>query len=350
MIATCDQTTLGCSYEYTSEYKNLEKQVNACQKVICENGVAKIVDYSQELCVGENGVNVPVCKKYDRCDAQTGCVYVDKCVRVNNCTTMTCDATTNTCDEKPVVCEETGNICTERVCNKGTDECVTVSRNVDEACGTTDLCHYYECSVENNNCTLYDVVFPEENKTGHTPCYNYTCDGNTGLWTVVDECDDSRLCTIDTCDADGQCTHAPNFCEDMPKINMSCFFWSCSENRKNGCYKRIYDNAYFDECGNCIGPYDDEKNKTDNPDYSECKKALTWEEKAAVISAGVAGAIVAACVIGAIGVSVGGTLLTRELIKRARAAADSGAVENPMYQDNGREMSNPAFEGEEMDS
>jgi len=343
---TCNQDTFQCESVFTEQYNQTRDRMNKCQDIVCENNVAKLVDVSQSKCVGTNNANVPVCMKYDGCVAETGCAYSPKCVKQKNCTTMSCDTTTNKCVEEPIVCPANSNICLENVCDMSTEKCVETVKPIEKACDTSDICINTTCSIGDNACVY-------KNKTdlieGVTVCRLARCDTSTGDVYLYDKCDDGRICTIDECDYDGNCTHMPNTCDHMSTVNMSsCFYWSCSESRKNGCYRKIYDNSRFDECGNCMGPNDEEVN-TSAIDYTECKKALTWEEKAAVISAGVAGAIVAACIIGAIGVSVGGTLLTRELIKRARAAADSGAVENPMYQDNGREMSNPAFEGEDMD-
>jgi len=226
-----------------------------------------------------------------------------------------------------------------------TDMCDEVRLDNDVACNNTNKCKESFCNETTGVCTITNRV--HEDKEGDQ-CLNYTCVPETGAWELVGpKCDDSRICTVDTCDYNGTCGHEDRVCQ----LNMSglgeCFISACSENRKNGCYRKVVENSYFDECGNCISSYRNDVNDTSAKNSTECKKALSWDEKAAVISAGVAAGIAIACVVGAIGMSVGGTLLTRELIRRAKAAADSGAVSNPIYEDNGREMSNPAFEGNE---
>jgi len=320
---------------------------------------------------------LPTCNKCYKaqCNAKSGMyelVYAG-CGNPDKCMTETCTNSTGVCEYTPrfpykacfdVDCDKsTGKgagyvarncsnpevekgSCIRFRCNANTDTCEQYEADPNKVCPNDNpLCVVVSCSEQGSMCE-----YTNRTAEGVTQCRLSKCDPATGNLSLYDKCDDGRLCTIDSCDYEGNCSYRTNYCENMPTANLtSCFYWSCSESRKNGCYRKIFENAYFDECGNCIGPYSDTRNMTDE-ELTDCKKALTWEEKAAVISAGVAGAIVAACIIGAIGVSVGGTLLTRELIKRARAAADSGAVENPMYQDNGREMSNPAFEGEDADS
>jgi len=329
-----------CSYD-TKDGKSLPT-CNGCYKAMCNNETGEFELYyrgcgNKDKCIEEICVNGT-----GKCTYQF--IYPYK-----PCFTVECDSETGegrgyvekNCSNPEI---ENGT-CIRFRCNEEFDRCESYIENAEIACPNDNpKCVIANCSGQGAKCQYTEVIAP-----GVTQCKLSRCDPETGIASLYDKCDDGRICTVDSCDYDGICTNRYHYCEYMPRENLSsCFFWGCSENRKNGCYQKIYDNAYFDECGYCIGPYDDEK-QPDKKKLRECKKALTWEEKAAAISGGVAGAIIAACVIAAIGVSVGGTLLTRELIKRARAAADSGAVENPMYQDNGREMSNPAFEGEDMD-
>ena len=331
----------GGSCVYTPKDSNLP----TCDK--CHKAQCNAVTEKYELVYSGCG-NTDKCMN-ETCDVNTGkCTYEPK-FKYQVCHDVICDKNTGEGRVVPRNCSnpevEKGS-CIRFRCNPNTDACESYQADPNEVCPNDNpLCVIVNCSESGAMCQYFNRT-----AEGVTNCSLSRCDPATGNLSLYDKCDDGRLCTIDSCDFDGTCAYRPNKCEHMPVANLtSCFFWSCSESRKNGCYRKIFENAYFDECGNCIGPHDDTRNMTDE-ELTECKKALTWEEKAAVISAGVAGAIVAACVIGAIGVSVGGTLLTRELIKRARAAADSGAVENPMYQDNGREMNNPAFEGEDADS
>jgi hypothetical protein len=331
----------GGSCVYTPKDNNLPT-CDKCHIAQCNAGTGKY-----ELAY--SGCGNPDKCMIETCEANTGkCTYEPK-FKYKACYDIECDKNTGEGRYVPRNCSnpeiEKGS-CIRFRCNNNTDACESYQDDPNKVCPNDNpLCVTVNCSEQGAMCQYFNRT-----AEGVTQCRLSKCDPATGNLSLYDKCDDGRLCTIDSCDFDGTCSHRTNFCENMPTANLtSCFFWSCSESRKNGCYRKIFENAYFDECGNCIGPHDDTRNMTDE-ELTECKKALTWEEKAAVISAGVAGAIVAACVIGAIGVSVGGTLLTRELIKRARAAADSGAVENPMYQDNGREMNNPAFEGEDADS
>jgi len=74
---------------------------------------------------------------------------------------------------------------------------------------------------------------------------------------------------------------------------------------------------------------------------------MTWPEYVAVMTAAAIAGIVIAAVIVAIIMAVGGFFGTKELIRRSKLAAGMAAQNNPMYQDSGREMSNPAYLGRE---
>jgi hypothetical protein len=347
MNVLCNQSTQQCEYSWTDEYLAKQSEVTACNELQCIDDEARLIDISERKCVGdaETNSNVPVCKLFDRCDAKAGCIYKEKCVRKNNCTTMTCDVETNECVEKDVVCRDSENICFHYECMKKTDNCEIVLNSVKDVCGTTDKCHSLSCNVKLNKCVSEEIPYPNETDK----CHIYTCDNNTGLWSVVEKCDDGDICTVDTCVRyDGSCT---NFKRDCHEINMTgfgaCFGRACSRSRKNGCFRKVYENSYFDECGNCIRSYSAGDSGVTESEVSECKKALSFQEEAAVISAGVLAGIIAACVIGAIAVSTAGTLATKELIKRARAADNSGAHENPLFEDDGEELENPTFVGDE---
>jgi len=344
MEVVCNQDTFQCEYQWIQAYIDLQKNVTACNQLVCGEGdEPKLVDISESKCVGNNNELVPVCQLYDRCDAKAGCMYVDKCTRVHNCTTMTCNRDTNECEEEPVVCKDSKNICYTYNCSETLDECVVVLKPLEESCGVPDMCHEYTCSVIQNKCLLEQIPYPN----GTDLCHNYTCHPENGEWTVVEKCDDGDICTVDSCTIfDGSCT---NFKRDCHELNMtgygSCFGRSCSKSRKNGCFRKVYENSYFDECGNCLRGYSADDSGVTDSEVSDCKKALSFQEEAAVISAGILAAIIAACVIGAIAVSTAGTLATKELIKRARAANDSASVDNPLFEEDGQEMENPTFVG-----
>jgi len=345
MIATCNQTTFQCEYEWNADIEELKRQVTACSEIQCINEVLKVVDISTSKCVGENSSIVPVCQDYDHCDAKAGCVYKPKCVKSKNCTTMTCDMTRNECVEEEVVCKQSNNICYEYKCTESIDKCEIYVKPIEEACRgvDTNLCHRLTCSVALNECVNDPLPFPNETDK----CHIYTCENSTGSWSVRDKCDDNDICTVDSCTLyDGSCT---NFKRDCHELDMeqfgACFSRSCSKSRKNGCFRRVYENSYFDECGNCIRGYSGEDSGITDSEAAECKKALTFQEEAAIVSAGVLAAIIIACIIGALAVSTAGTLATKELIRRARAAANSGAHDNPLFEQDGEELENPTFVG-----
>jgi len=265
-----------------------------------------------------------------------------------NCTDYSCDPKTGVVTTKERDCSnmtEPGT-CAMYKCDPSSDRCVFhLVIDTETACPTDNPnCTIVTC----NDQTGYKCQYQPRENISDDPCLVSKCDPKTGDIYFVGKCDLPFKCITTECLAGGICVNSTNTCEylEVPKDLERCFIPSCSEKRKSGCYLKAVKNAYFDECGNCVGFNNGEDDPT-RRQSEECKKDLL--PIVTEVAAGVVAAIVVTCIIAAIGVSVGSTLLTRELIRRARAAADTGAVDNPMYQDNGREMSNPAFEGENMD-
>jgi len=343
MEVICNQATLQCEYTWTDEYLNLQKNVTSCNELRCVDDTPVLIDISKSKCVGENNQSIPVCMIYDHCDPDFGCIYDEKCKSNNGCIIATCDEQENECNFTRKVCDDSENICYKNECIESTGKCEAVIIPLDIACEPPDLCHMLSCDVIQSKCVYEQIPYP--NKTDL--CHIYICNGTTGEWTVKEKCDDGDICTVDSCTSyDGSCT---NFKRDCHEINMtgfgSCFGRSCSKLRKNGCFRKVYENSYFDECGNCIRGYSAEDSGVTDSEVSDCKKALSFPEEAAVISAGVLAGIIAACIVGAAAVSTAGTIATAELIKRARAAQHNGARDNPLFEPDGTEMDNPTFVG-----
>jgi len=365
-----------------------------CYSFVC-NTSRKVNGFENE-CVR----SVEVCKvepcHISTCSSTGHCVLVPypQDLNLNSCEDMECDVSTNKMKKKIRVCPKPDNKCKVSVCNKTSDRCEeqdipelspdpclikscdpeTGEVNTSEKC-EMNACYGWSCNPTNGVCTYMvledDVACNNSNRcieavcdkttgicsyTNRTPpgfqadpCLKYECDPET--FTMIEigpKCDQGTICTKPECNFNGTCNYPPRSCEEVniPADLEECFTRGCSTKRKSGCYLKVINNAFFDECGNCLGPYNEVNDPTKRAS-EECKKDLL--PIVTEVAAGVVAAIVVACVIAALGISIGSTLLTRELIRRARAAADTGAVDNPMYQDNGREMSNPAFEGENMD-
>ncbi len=75
-------------------------------------------------------------------------------------------------------------------------------------CDDNDPCTIDSCDA-NGNCVNTPIVCDDGD-----PCTIDTCDGTgTCVFTPVD-CDDSDPCTIDSCDANGNCVNEPIICDD----------------------------------------------------------------------------------------------------------------------------------------
>jgi len=329
-ITTCGEDGF-CKYT-----KRNNIVADKCHKVVC-NPQTGLYEFEYTGC----GRPDRLCQE-ETCDGETGSCTYQKLYEEVNCSIATCNPETGEVSYAPRVCEAP-NRCFTSTCIVEKNECQDTRLENDVACNNSNKCVDAVCEDTTGKCTFTNHVHVDGEGD---QCRVFTCLPESGEWVLVGpKCDDGLICTVDSCDYNGTCSFDNRICQ----MNMTgfgdCFISACSENRKNGCYRKIVENSYFDECGNCIGGYINGDDGPSARNTTECKKALTWEEKAAAISAGVAAGIAVACVVGAVAVSAAGTLLTRELIRRAKAAADSGAVTNPIYEDNGREMANPAFEG-----
>jgi len=349
------------------ESENQTCHPGACQIASCdENGKCVITDNPPDLrkpgpcedkvCNFQTRMFEIVnrtCPNPDRCNVGYCDIESDRCLskfkeEKENCTDYSCDLETGVVTRTERNCSymESNNSCARYRCEPSSDKCVfSFVEDKETACPTDNPnCTIVTCNAETSYICQYQ---PREEKSDDK-CLVSKCDPATGKIYFVEKCAVSLKCIIGVCHADGVCMNETNECQTLtvPSELERCFIPSCSEKRKSGCYLKAVQNAYFDECGNCIGFNTGEDDPTQQQS-KDCKQNLL--PVVTEIAAGVVAAIVVACVIAAIGVSIGSTLLTRELVRRARAAADTGAVDNPMYQDNGREMSNPAFEGENMD-
>lgn len=206
---------------------------------------------TNDHCTRPDPLGPPVCVGYDRtcndsngctldsCDPAIGCVYTpylpevnpcaasgDPCTVERQCRDGSCQGVPNTCDD--------GNDCTIDSCDTNLG-ClhVTTSGVCDDgnACTTGETCSTGTCKPpvgplgvtdcnDRNECTTDDCL----PVTGclHSPVTGTCLDSDpcstTGLGTCVDgacrsqvkDCNDFDSCTLDSCDALGNCIHAPN--------------------------------------------------------------------------------------------------------------------------------------------
>ena len=124
-----------------------------------------------------------------------------------------------------------------------------------------------------------------------------------------------------------------------------CFIPKCTEAKK--CRRQLVPEAYIDICGNCIIPErvkNESESSSDVDHDAECLEGMGVNVPIAGITGGVVAGIVIAVVVVVAGLTASSIYGTKELMKRARNAADQGAQMNPLYEDSKHEASNPFYE------
>ena len=328
----CDAST-GGECVYTSDC--LDDTANQCFRQDCVGPHTCAWVPREGVCSGDG------CHIRGRCvNNETGACEYDSPCQKNNCENVTCELNTETnqpfcnrvaytgCTVAPGLAK-----CMYSECDAATDKCVDHDISCDDGnpC-TIDRCDLTSGCVntveyENETCTLYFCNASEPD--------------DTKRWTTRGRCDDSDFCTLDTCDEEtGNCTHAPNMCQELDMEGYVCFVRKCVSNQ-NRCMRRLVSGAYIDICGNCITA---DKLDASSYDTDECLDGMGVNPVVAGIAGGVAAAIAIAVVVAVAGVTAGSIYGTRELMKRARNAADQGAQMNPLYEDSKHEASNPFYE------
>ena len=88
----------------------------------------------------------------------------------------------------------------------------------------------------------------------------------------------------------------------------------------------------------------DSESSSDVDHDAECLEGMGVNVPIAGITGGVVAGIVIAVVVVVAGLTASSIYGTKELMKRARNAADQGAQMNPLYEDSKHEASNPFYE------
>jgi len=293
---------------------------------------------------------------YRVCLPAEGCHEDDICRnKTNECMSFSCDKTGSEpqCVNKSLLISTT---CTHEICKDGKKELVDDYETV-----CTDykdnLCIESSCVYDPINKTS-ECVYKNKTFEITDPCLNNTCDPATGKLNETYKCHDGLHCTEDTCTVYGDCKYIPIVCSD--EIDMSeypCFQAVCQEREnEHKCLKKLIPSAYIDVCGNCIIEKPSTKAESDSMSSSQSVSSMdflscTNAPPKPVLTEGLAAAsialiILAAVVVGA-GLTVSGVVGTKALIDHAKNANDQSAHNNPLFEGNDAEMTNPTYGGGE---
>lgn len=300
------------------------------------------------------------------------CNYTYKCKSDDACTFYQCNEDTDTC-EPHTKCEE--KICQTLVsCDDvfGEKDC----KYEPLECVSTSKCLVGSCSDKTGQCVFSDN---SSNCNGDDPCTRYWCDDYYGCMSEPITCDDENPCTIDTCVpkngtvsddelpyvcknepkcttdkycekvscsiVTGNCTYYTNNCEDYNGTLDSCHVVVCDEETRK-CKSTLILSAVLDVCGDCIKTYGTDAMLNITAIQQDCIGGMTMPEFAAAIGGAAVAAIVIAAIIVAAIIAVSSAMGTRELIKRAKNSGEISATNNPLYEDNENEATNPLYEGD----
>lgn len=388
----CDPNT-GC-LNYTIPCEGcLAHPLNCTDKINhrCQDGQCAEAPGGTSMCEYTDWIDT-------KCNSHNPCI-VDSCSIINetcfsrpvvcqhiNCTDVKCNPESGFCDRTPRDCS-TDDPCVTSVCDVKTDRCLrqpfcptrkcqVVSCSVivgvascaytDLSCASGSYCLIDGCDNQTGQCVHLErqcqddlvctddrcdptfpggCVFPPRECDDNNPCTDDWCNETVGCYHTP-KCDDGLFCTDDVCLPDGTCLYTAIQCPiDLTPEESSCFVVSCNE--KSHCYRRPSVTAVLDMCGNCLKTYGTNISSWNTTQAkTQCIGSLTWPRFATTLTASAIAGIIIAGIIGAIIVAVSGFFGTRELIKRARAAQDQAVVNNPFYQDGGKELQNPTYMGQ----
>lgn len=199
-------------------YENLEENPeNSCQS--CQVLVSR-----SEWTANDAGQ----CEDGDPCTLNERCVDGEclfdavQCSDDNPCTNDLCDSQTGDCSFLPTTGEcDDGNVC-NGVDSCGDDgQCVSGTGDVD--CGAPPPCHSVACEPA-HGCVLTPLsgadCTPQGVCSATGTCMDGQCVASGGI-----ECDDDNLCTVDSCDSQGNCVHTSvaDLCvDDNPCTDEAC--------------------------------------------------------------------------------------------------------------------------------
>lgn len=179
----------------------------------------------------------------DACTEQGDCVDGEcipgepvDCNDNNPCTDDTCDSVLGCLNASNDLACDDGNFCTESdtcangVCIGLVIDCDDANECTDDSCEPFSGCHNSNNTADcddANACTTNDVCaggacVPGVAKSCDDTnlCTNETCDPLTECVYTQTDCDDGDPCTTDSCDPQtGECVHAPLVCNDFNLCN-----------------------------------------------------------------------------------------------------------------------------------
>ncbi len=161
-----------------------------------------------------------------------GTVPTNACPRNSVCTNYTCNAAAGRCDviNLEPFCPPAPNQCSVSFCNASGTGCTIRPKTVAEVrqiCDDSSLCTTDTCDGATGRC----VFTPIPPCSGGDLCVEAFCSPSQGCSTrpknastIARLCNDTNACTIDTCSAN-QCVYTPtNVCPS----NTSCSLYSCN--------------------------------------------------------------------------------------------------------------------------
>jgi hypothetical protein len=435
----CNAVTGACTHTNVTCVASDECHVSVCHVVVGCRDLVKNCDDS-DICTADScdnamgcvyrNISCSACKKLNlTCNSPPGgdlclighcvdnstdgtsafCQYVDKrqipayqCNSGNACIIDSCNPLTGLCSSTPRTTPHVS--CVINICNPSTgffdsspvnctspdpcnpitclnDECVQSSFCQEQNCTTTS-CSVVDgaavCAHDRISCFAGSYCFDDscndtDGKCYHTPkdcndgkiCTIDSCDPAVGCTHVNDTCDDGDVCTTDTClstsgchhtfkcndslwctedmcTTAGVCINTPRSCSEVYhsyEAEKDCYQAYCTE--AYHCKRRIIPGAFTNPCGGCTKRFATSSERNSK----SCVGALKWPQFAGAL----AGGIIAAIVIGAlIGAAILGTLAsaaTYKLYQLAQKGKDLAAHDNPTYKAGDHEGHSQLYQG-----
>jgi len=155
-----------------------------CGLGVCKGGTVKCDTFSKSVCDTEKSAKLDKEACNDKDDDCDGKVDEDACEDGNACTTDTCDGSNSKCSNKPAKDCDDKNQCTTDSCDTKTGSCVHKP--------------YVGSCDDGNACSEGDT------------CKQVGTESVCAPGATTKTCDDSNVCTDDSCDAKGGCVNLPN--------------------------------------------------------------------------------------------------------------------------------------------
>lgn len=176
-------------------------------------------------CLIDDGVGCTI----DRCDPILGCVHVTDDSRCDDglfCTTEACTAegctALSTCPAGINGC-----VFVNDSCDEDNDACV--DRPDDSLCDDGNVCNGLEvCDAATGDCVIDSIISCDDSNL----CTVDSCDPSAGCVYAPVNCGDANPCTIDACDPDAGCRNTPVDCDDGNVCNGQEFCFGLS----GGCF------------------------------------------------------------------------------------------------------------------